>query len=155
MRYSTFFLIALSCIIFYYDHQTYGFSTHSGLKDHLLYHFCHANVFHLAANLLALYAFRPRIYTCIVAYTCAVLVSYIPIIIYDTPTMGLSAFLFAAYSRKFYFHHLNPSRLILLQLAFAFIPGINWMIHIAAFISGYLYWMVYDTYKTLKFYHLL
>lgn len=155
MRYSTSFMIALLCIIFRYGSQTYAFSTSSGLADHLLFHFCHANVFHMLVNLLTLFIFRPRISTSIVAYVFATLVSYMPFVAHDIPTMGLSAFLFAAYARKFYFHSINPARLIILQIAFLPVPGVNWIIHIVSFSAAYLCWALLDAYRIAKFYHVI
>lgn len=137
-------VISAMCIIAYVTHSGYAFMSGSDLCSHLLFSFCHANIFHLFANLLGLLYFRPRVSTCMVAYVASVAASYIPFVSLSIPTMGLSAFVFAAYARKFYFWSLPLKGVVLSNVIVAFLPYINWRIHVASFFLSYILWMIYD-----------
>ena len=109
----------------------------------LYFHFFHANIFHLAVNMIALWQFAPRPLTCVIAFVSATLASLLPFAGVSEPTYGLSAFLFAAYARKYVSWHLSPKWLILSNLFLAFIPHMNWRIHILSFVISYAFWHVY------------
>lgn len=136
--------ITAVCVTAQLTSHTFTFYSQCGAAGHLLYHFSHANIFHLALNLLALFSFVPRTSTCMVAYIAATVASYLPFMGMDAPTCGLSAFVFAAYARKYYFWRMPVWRLLAANVALALVPWFNWKIHISAFLLSYLMWMAYD-----------
>lgn len=112
-------------------------------EGNFLYHFFHANIFHLIGNLIGLYYFKPRWSTSIVALLLSSVLSMIPVIAMDAPTYGLSAFLFAAYARKYAGFRLSIRRVILFNLLLALLPNVNWKIHLICFLVSYLVWRVF------------
>lgn len=136
--------IASVCLAVQLAHHTFTFYSGCGADGHLLYHFSHANIFHLALNITALFSFMPRTGTCVVAYMAATAASYIPLMGMDAPTCGLSAFVFAAWARKYYFWRMPVWRLLAANIALGLVPWFNWKIHISAFLLSYLIWMAYD-----------
>ena len=140
--------ITAACVWAWLAHKSFTFDSESHFPDFLLYHFSHANILHLAANLMALLYFRPRLSTSLVAFVCATLSAVPPFMAMDLPTCGLSAFIFAAYARKYYFWNM-PIRGLMLSIAItALIPFVNWKIHLLSFILSYLFWMAFDTART-------
>lgn len=127
----------------------------STVLDHLLFHLCHANIFHLSLNLWALYAFKPRLHTVLRGWIIATICSAFPISIMDEATSGMSALLLTCYAKNFYYHSLSIVPILLCNAAMAFIPHCNWKIHLLAFFASYLYWLLRDTWRTLKFYHII
>lgn len=117
-----------------------GISKQFSFRNSLLYIFAHANIFHLALNLWALWSFKPRLKTCIVAYIVSVGISIIPFIHLAQPTCGLSGFLLACFARKYQSHRIKPWRIILINVAFIPFPMFNWKLHLAAFFTAYAYY---------------
>lgn len=107
---------------------------------YVLYHFSHANVFHLALNLWGLFAFRPRWATCAVGFVSASIASLLPFCSVSLPTCGLSGFLMAAYARKYAEYRLPMWKPILVNMVFFFLPMFNWKIHIVSFLISYAIW---------------
>lgn len=137
-------IIAIICISLHYTSITYSFSTIFDISNSLLYHFSHANIFHLALNLIALFQFRPRWKTCVVAYISASVAAMIPFAAIEEPTCGLSGFLFASYSRRYFYWKKKPYMLIASNLMTAFVPHMNWRIHILSFLIAYLIYALQD-----------
>lgn len=118
------------------------------LQQALLYHFAHVNIFHLAANIMALWTFHPRWMTVTVAYVVstitALLLSLIP---GYGPVCGLSAFLFACFARRYATWHTPVWNIILVNAVFFFIPGIDAAIHLLSFFISYFVWKAVATYR--------
>lgn len=122
---------------------TIGTGNGTGLSEAVCYSFFHANVFHLALNLWALFYFRPRPLTCVVAMAIAIISALVPWAQMDMPTIGLSAFLFAGFARRFVAWRKAPWQLLFTQVLMMFLPYYNWRIHIISFTIGYIFWFGY------------
>lgn len=130
--------IAVACIFAAFTRKQFGFGSDSSLFEHMFYSFSHANIFHLMANLIALFQFKPRVKTCIVAYMATVAASYLPIAALGVPTCGLSGFIFACYARKYFSFHMNPLRLVLCNMVMVLVPCVNWKIHLLSFFIAFI-----------------
>ena len=113
-----------------------------------LYHFAHANIFHLICNLMALWPFRPRPMTVLVAFLCSsasalILMAYYP---GYGPVCGLSAMLFACFARRYATWKLPIWKIVLLNVAFIFIPRVDGLLHLLSFFLSYAVWKVVWTY---------
>ena len=131
----------------------YGFTFHGDLAGHLLYPLSHANVWHLAANVLCLWMLRCPM-RLPVTYAIAVLCSFLPsFCLFDSivngsfyslqaPTYGFSGVLFAmvgiSWGRIHRFKDMILRNRWILIIP-AFIPHINFLIHIYCLLAGYLY----------------
>ena len=105
-----------------------------------VYHFDHANIFHLALNLWALYQFKPRWKTCVVAYIASSISALMPFSSVALPTCGLSGMLMAAYARQYAEFRLPLWKPVVVNMVFALFPMFNWKIHLVSFILSYLWW---------------
>ena len=120
--------------------------------SHLLYPFSHANVFHLMANILCLWMLRCKMHlpeTYLIAVLCSLLPSFS---LYDgiagggftseEPTYGFSGILFAmvgiSWGKIHRFRDMIQRNKWFLVIP-AFIPHINFLIHIYCLLLGYLY----------------
>lgn len=146
-RLFTSFYIGAVAILCYLLPVTVGSGKDSGLFEAVAYSFFHANIIHLALNLWALFYFRPRLLTCVVALAVAVISALIPWAQMDMPTVGLSAFLFAGFARRYVAWGKAPWQLLTTQLFMMFLPFYNWRIHIVAFTIGYIFWFGYYYWK--------
>lgn len=131
-------LIASICILFQLFHIDIHCALHSSLHSKFLYLFSHANIFHLLLNLIALFRFRPRLKTCLIAYVVSVVAVFIPFAHLPLPTCGLSGFLMACYARRYYSWKLSVKWILLSNLLLAFIPVYNWRVHLICFTLAYL-----------------
>lgn len=143
-------ILTFMSITAWFVHAVFGlpiiaYHTDSSISDFLLFHFFHANIFHLLGNLLALWLFRPRISTLLVTYPIATLSAYLDSLIPSLqfsifnflPTCGLSAILFASFARYYVAWHKPVYPIFLITLITAFLPYINWHIHLIAFFLSY------------------
>lgn len=117
--------------------------------SHLLYVFNHANIFHFAVNIWALFQFKPRVKTCVIGYISSVLAGMAPFSMMNLPTCGLSGFLMACYARRYYSHKLSFKTLLIVNLALAFVPVFNWKIHLWSFFIAYT---IYGTLHLISIY---
>ena len=85
--------ITSACLAGYFLHV--GFYVGSPWWNHLAYSFCHANLWHLAINMMVLWSIRNRI-SVFESLAVAVAASFLPMYV-DGSTMGLSGFLFSAF----------------------------------------------------------
>ena len=126
----------------------------------LLFHFCHANIFHLAANILCIYLIKfPIRY--VPAYIIATLVTFLPcptwqwstLSFEDIPVCGLSAAILAAIGiawgevstfRKMLRYSLLP------VFIFSLLPNVNLPIHIYSLLAGFFYAKSLKSLKSLK-----
>ncbi len=131
-------IIAITCILLFCFSISFKCDSQSKSILKLLYIFSHANIFHLTLNLIALFQFRPRFKTCIIGYISSVLAAFIPFSHLAVPTCGLSGFLMACYARRYYSYKLNPKWLILSNVVLAFVPYVNWRIHLISFFIAYI-----------------
>lgn len=119
-----------------------AYAAHAPRSAFLLYHFHHINIFHLAANLLALWFYRPRLTTVLIAFPVASLAAWIDTLILPgtLPTCGLSAFLFAAFARHFVAWHKSIIPFVAVTNFSAFIPTVNWHLHLISFMLSFIIW---------------
>lgn len=146
----TFFITTLCICSLFFDFAfdiKFNITKQPNLINSLLYIFAHANIFHLILNLWALWSFRPRLKTCIVAYIISLIVPLLPFIYMAQPTYGLSGFILACFARKYRSHRINPTRLILINLLFIPFPMFNWRIHLATFFLAYAYYAVEELFN--------
>ena len=138
----------------YFILPKYGFTSFGGnLEDHLLYPLSHANIWHLLANVLCLWMLRCPLHI-FITYTIAILCSFLPsFCIFDCivqggfhslsePTYGFSGVLFAmvgiSWGKIHRFRDMIKRNKWILIIP-AFIPHINFLIHIYCLMAGYLY----------------
>ena len=131
-------IIEITCILTFYFSISFKCVSQSESISKMLYIFSHANIFHLLLNLIALFQFRPRFKTCFIAYIASVLAAFIPFAHLSAPTCGLSGFLMACYARRYYSYKLSPKWLILSNVVLAFVPYVNWRIHLISFFIAYI-----------------
>jgi membrane associated rhomboid family serine protease len=143
----------------YFFLPKYGFTAFDGsvcgygIASHFLYPFSHANIWHLAANVLCLWMLRCPMHL-VATYLVAVLCSFLPsFCLYDSiarggfaallePTYGFSGVLFAMVGVSW--GRIHRFRDMILRNKWylftpAFLPHINFLIHIYCLLFGYLY----------------
>lgn len=145
----------MTLVLSYFLLPEYGFTTSLTQQDtplinHFLYPLSHANIFHLAANVVCILA-MPCPLKLHITYPIAVLASFIPSpTLYDlfsvggsmNPTMGFSGILFAAvglsWGRIHRFRDMVYRNRIFLILP-ALFPNINALIHLYCLVLAYIY----------------
>ena len=125
----------------YFFLPKYGFTFSAlPLANHLLYLLSHANIWHLAGNILCLWMLRCPMHL-IATFVCAVLCSFLPCFVAE-PTMGFSGVLFAmvgiSWGKVHRFRDMVWRNKWFLIIP-AFLPHINFMIHLYCLFAGYLY----------------
>lgn len=136
MDLATRLVITIACIALFPAHS--GFYSGCSLDERIVYSFCHANLFHLAINLMVLWSIKGKL-TFMLPFAISVLASFMPMSSGGV-TMGLSGFLFAyfgmewgkirgRYALKIY----KPLLLILITML---IPNVNGMLHLYTFVIG-------------------
>lgn len=152
-------VVSLLLVGSYFFLPKYGFTAFDGsvnahiIATHLLYPFSHANIWHLAANILCLWMIPCRLYI-FATYVIAVLCSFLPsFCIYDSivqggfaalksPTYGFSGVLFAivgiSWGKVHRFRDMIWKNRWYLVVP-AFLPHVNFLIHTYCLLVGYLY----------------
>lgn len=126
----------LLCLcLFADDASRHAASFSSPLLSHLVCHFYHANLFHLLGNLFCIVFMRPSMKQLLYAYPVAVAATWFTVV----PSIGFSAVLYAFMGMNAL--RWNISRkdwclFIIANLITAFIPGIAFSLHFAAFSLG-------------------
>lgn len=143
-------IIGFFCLFSYCLQSHFDFNYESCLESKMLYIFSHSNLFHLALNLIALFQFRPRFKTCLIAYIASFVATFIPLSSMSIPTCGLSAFIMACYARRYYTHGLNYIPLVVFNLMLAFVPLLNWKLHLISFFISYLIYGASHQIKTYR-----
>ena len=150
-RYDTIIRLVVSFILVgsYFVLPKYGFTFDSSLLSHLLYPLSHANIWHLAVNIMCLWMLRCPTYiltTFVIAVLCSFLpcpqFSFLDVCLVYEPTMGFSGVLFAmvgiSWGKVKRFKDMIWRNKWFLIIT-AFIPHINFLIHFYCLLAGYLY----------------
>ena len=147
----------------YFFLPKYGFTAFDGslcvhdIATHFLYPFSHANIWHLACNMLCLLMLKCRTHI-FATYLIAVISSFLPsFCLYDSitqggfaalsvPTYGFSGILFAmvgiSWGKAHRFRDMIWRNKWYLVIP-AFLPHVNFLIHIYCLLIGHLYGSVY------------
>ncbi len=137
-QYAPSLVVASVCLLFSAMGANFAFTGETGIGNAMLYHFSHANIFHLAANLVALFMFRPRWVTCAYGYLASSVAAVLPFAwVTDEATCGLSGFIFACWARRYWSFKIKPFYIFGVCLVSAFIPHVNWRIHLYSFILAF------------------
>ena len=118
----------------------FTFQGHGGLIGHCLFPFSHANVFHLAANILCLYMIRFP-FSFAQAFAVSFIASFIPAPTFqystmsfaDLPTCGLSGVIFAAVAQRYAqctTFTVTLKYLILPAFIASLLPNVNMLFHL-------------------------
>ena len=133
----------------------------SGIPNHLIYMFSHANVWHLAGNLFVLWILKRRLYllpAVVIGFVCSFLPAFS---LWEVgTTVGFSGVLFAivgikwgVYCRSFsyagwLFEKGSYGEVCMKVLPFALIgmviPHVNWCLHLYCLLAGFLFGRFYD-----------
>lgn len=155
-----FYIILALCIVCYPFHFTTPTESMDGwyiVASFLLFSFSHVNIFHLLANIYALYRFNPRNDTALLAFLITLFTHAILSIVfcYEPPTSGLSVFIYAAIARRYAAWQSSILLPVISNLSFIAINYFtdalyfNWPAHIIAFISSYLFYrLIYYPYTS-------
>ena len=108
-----------------------------------LFHFTHANVWHLLANLYVIARFRPRWENLPVAYLSATAAALMPFVGLSAPTVGISGIVFAMFARRDAILHIWNWRLLGLNAVLALVPCYNWKIHLFSYLIAFVIWKIY------------
>lgn len=119
------------------------FGSNEPISGNFLYHFTHANIFHLASNFIFLAYFKPRWSTVLPSYLIASAASFVPFTSVYLPTCGLSAMCFAMIARHDVAWRVLNWRLLVFNLALIFVPNANWKIHFVSYAISFITWKLY------------
>lgn len=123
------------------------FGAEYGADGAWLYHFTHANIFHLLSNFIFLAYFRPRWSTVLQSYLIASACVYLPFTALSEPTCGISAMCFAMIARRDVAWRVLNWRLLMFNTALIVLPHANWKIHLASYLIAFLIWKIEYTIK--------
>lgn len=151
-QYAPSVVVASVCILFVVTGTDFAFTRETGFVNAMLYHFSHANIFHLAANLVALFMFRPRWLTCVYGYLASSVAAVLPYAwVAGEATCGLSGFVFACWARRYWSFKIKPFYIFGICLISAFIPHVNWRIHLYSFILAFGIYAARDCIKKKRY----
>lgn len=112
--------------------------TDASLLQHLTFAFFHANVFHLAANMMTLFLLQPSRKDLLLSYAISVAASFLAI--QPLPTMGFSGILYVLigirtnlFTGRFTFW---KGWFVLFLIAGLAMPNVNGLLHLICFICG-------------------
>lgn len=111
-------------------------------------HFFHANLFHFACNAMCLWLMRPSPMQIAMAFPLAVISMFATI----EPTIGFSAVLYAYMGMNIFRWNVSLidwAMFIVANIVSAFIPGVAFGVHLAAFVLGFLAWLWMKQIRTL------
>lgn len=153
-------IITIVLVVPYLIGLEIGYTDNSGFVEHLSFPFCHANVFHLLCNLIAIWAIRGNL-NIIPALVINFIASYLPQPpTFTLPTMGASGVVFTmigiqwgAYFTREYFKPIIECNMDMLEknakrffifvflpmTAMIIIPNINYALHLYTLFLGMLY----------------
>ena len=152
-------IVSLVLVGSYFFLPKYGFTSFDGNAfdgfpvDNFLYPLSHANIWHLLANILCLWMLRCKMHI-VATYLIAVVCSFLPSFsIYDCvmqggfsalsePTYGFSGILFAMVGVSWGKIHRLRDMIVRNKwylIIPAFLPHVNFLIHIYCLFAGYLY----------------
>lgn len=153
-QYTTSLLLTIACLALFLmtDRDariSMSVTAACSLRCCLIYHFAHANIFHLLGNLVCLWPFKPRLSTALIGYACATLSAWLLSVIVPGygPVCGLSALLFASFARRYALWHLPIWKVIAFNVPFIFIPRVDGLLHLTAFFTSYLLWKAVESYR--------
>lgn len=130
-------ILSLACLAGYFQHM--GFYEGCPWWNHFAYSFCHANLWHLAVNLMVLWSIRNRI-PIAEAFGVAVAASFLPMYVSES-TMGLSGFLFGCFgcmwgkTGRWKDAFVKAMPFIVCTMI---MPNVNGLLHLYAFWLGYI-----------------
>ena len=151
------YLISFILVGSYFLLPKYGFTFQGPIQNHFLYPFSHANIWHLSANILCLWMLKCKPYI-LATFVCAALCSFLPCPqlpiwgqVVSEPTMGFSGVLFAMVGASWgKIHRFKDMiwRNKWILIIPAFLPHINFMIHLYCLLAGYLFGLCVRKYET-------
>lgn len=125
----------LCLLLFSSDSHLHAASVTSPLFTHFTCHFFHANIFHLAGNVLCLSILRPSPAFLLRAFPVAVAATWFT----DVPSIGFSAVLYAYMGLNALGWRIGAKDWLIFitaNLLTAFLPGIAFTLHLMAFSFG-------------------
>lgn len=117
-----------------------GFYEGCSWINHIVYTFCHTNMFHAIVNLFVLWEIKNRI-PILGAFLVSIFASFLPMYNSTIPTMGLSGFLFASFgilwgrTGRWKDAFIKAMPFIVLTMI---IPRTNGLLHLWCFWFGYI-----------------
>lgn len=129
--------------------------------SHITYMFLHAGIIHLLINSLSFISawiimkrFYKKGYFYLVPFVLAFLTSFIPLCIFDKPTVGVSGVVYAMVGMILPYFNFKKAYLFYLSIAVSlivsfFIHSSNFYLHLFCFIVGVLFTVFYKINKLL------
>ena len=126
-----------------------------GIIPHLTYMFLHAGIIHLLINSFSFVSawiimkrFYRKGYFYVVPFALAFLTSFIPLCIFDKPTVGVSGVVYAMIGMILPYFNFKKTYLFYLSIALSlivsfFIHSSNFYLHLFCFIGGVLFTVFY------------
>ena len=134
-------LVVSFCFGYKVGYSSCGTAAYTTFWGHLVYSFCHVNVWHLLANIVCLWMLRCRL-ELLCAWLIAVACSFLPCFVGE-PTMGFSGMLFAivgmSWGRVRRFREMLKKNILFLFIPLL-IPHVNGLLHVYCMIGGYLFY---------------
>ena len=114
-----------------------------GIKEGMLYHFTHANVFHLLLNVMFLIRYKPLWRSTLFGWITASIAACIPICSVELPTCGLSGICFAMIARSNAYQKRISWIAVLSNIPMALVGVFNWRLHLMSYLISFISWTVY------------